>query len=397
MAEREARWLRDARRLLPELRRWRIAFHEEPELAYEEAHTRERILRTLDELGIPHRSYEGFTGVLATLGGNRRGPTVAVRADMDGLPIAEATGLSFSSKVPGKMHACGHDVHMASALGAAALLARHPEHLGGPVKFLFQPAEEDGQKGGAGPFIQRGCLERPRVRFVVGQHVAPEIPAGSIGWKAGPLMAAADHLLIRVRGTPGHAAYPHRGADSIVVAAEVVSGLQALVSRSRDPLDPVVISIGSIHGGTRRNILPSEVRLEGTVRTFSPTTRARMEELIRTRVRHIARSLGARAEVRYTEGYPSTVNHPEATRVATEAIARELGPDKVLAIERPVMGAEDFSRYLERVPGTFWFLGAGVAGTHAVLHSPTFAPPELSLITGAAALASAVVGLQGHR
>ncbi|HKS59887.1 MAG TPA: M20 family metallopeptidase [Thermoplasmata archaeon] len=376
------------------MNRWRQEFHRHPELAYREFRTRTSILAALRRLSIPARSFGPFPGVVGIIAGDAAGPVVALRADMDGLPVQESTGLPFSSREAGAMHACGHDVHMSCLLGAAALLQAHRDELRGPVKLLFQPAEEDGSRGGAQPMIEKGCLEHPKVDFVLGQHVAPEIPVGAIGWKSGPMMAAADHLVIRVFGRPGHAAYPHRGPDAIVAAAEVVTGLQALVSRSRNPLDPVVVSIGSVHGGTRRNILPECVVLEGTVRTFSPRVRSSMERLIRTRVDHLARSLGTRAEVDYVRGYPTTVNDPGVTARLVEGFTRELGPRHVVPVERPVMGAEDFSRYLERVPGCFWFLGAQGAGPAASLHSPTFAPPPETLETGTAALVTATLTLQ---
>jgi amidohydrolase len=387
-------WSLAARKLLPAMRTWRQSFHEEPELANEERKTRDKIVRALRELGLTPTVYEDFTGVLATIGADRHGPTVALRADMDALPVEERTGLPFESKVPGRMHACGHDVHMSCLLGAAAILVRAGPKVRGPVRLIFQPAEEEGETGGAGPFIERGCLESPKVDFVVGQHVVPEIPAGQIGWKKGPLMAAADRFRIVVRGRGGHAAYPHRGPDAVVVAAEIVGGLQAIVSRARDPVDPVVVSVGMIHGGTRHNILPPEVELQGTVRTFRPATRDAIERLIRQRVRHLAQSLGATARVEYHRGYPVLVNSPPVTERLVGILGEEFGDARLVELTSPVMGAEDFSRYLERVPGSFLKLGAGVDGPPGTLHSPTFAPPEESLVVGAAALAAAAVGLQ---
>lgn len=387
-------WARAARRILPAMRSYRARLHQEPELADEEHRTQEQLAAWLAEMGLEPKVEAGFTGVSAVLGAGRSGPTVALRADMDGLPVTEATGLAYRSRVPGRMHACGHDVHMAALLGAAALLRRHESALRGPVKLLFQPAEEEGETGGAGPFIERGCLERPKVDFIVGQHVEPALPAGTVGWRKGPLMASADHFTITVKGTGGHAAYPHRGADAVLAACEVVVALQALVSRRRDPLDPAVVSVGMIHGGDVHNVLPESVRLEGTVRTFRPETRDRFERWVRERARLVARSLGASVRIDYRRGYPVLVNSPTATEVVVRALTGEFGPNAVVELDRPVMGAEDFSRYLERVPGTFLFLGAGTAGSPATLHSPTFQPPESVLVTGAAALVAAVEGLQ---
>ncbi len=387
-------WSTAARELLPALRSWRKSFHEEPELSTQEHLTQAKVTRALTELGIPYRAYDGFTGVVGLIGDGRPGPVVALRADMDGLPVTEETGLPFRSRFPGRMHACGHDVHMTSLLGAAALLSRRANALGGPVKLLFQPAEEEGSVGGALPLIERGCLERPHVAFVVGQHVDPSLPLGRIGWRVGPFMAAADFFRIVVRGRGGHAATPHQGPDAIVIASEIVVGLQALVSRVRNPFDPVVVSVGSVHGGTRDNILPEKVVLEGTVRTMRPETRDLMERSLRRRVRAIAASLGATVRIEYRRGYPSLVNDPDATRTVADALRVEFGRANVVETEHALMGAEDFARYLERVPGTFLRLGVGRAGHPASLHSATFAPDERALVVGSATLAAAAVGLQ---
>lgn len=390
-------WTALARRSLPAMRAWRTALHQEPELSGQEERTRDKIVAALSELGIPYRTFDRFSGVVGLIGGDRSGPVVALRAEMDGLPVTEETGLPFRSRYPGRMHACGHDVHMTCVLGAAAILSRNTRLTGGPIKLLFQPAEEEGTVGGALPLIERGCLEDPHVDYVVGQHVLPSLPLGQVGWRVGPFMAAADFFRITVKGRGGHAATPQQGPDAILVASEIVVGLQALVSRVRDPLDPVVVSVGSLHGGTRGNILPSEVVLEGTVRTIRAGTRELMERALKRRVRALASSLGATVRIEYRQGYPALVNPPEATRIVVQAISLELGRDHVEEVEHPIMGAEDFARYLERVPGTFLRLGVGVAGRPASLHSATFAPDERSLVLGAATLCAAAEGLQRSR
>lgn len=394
MAKVQGGWLSAARRALPAMRAWRKAFHQEPELSLKETRTREKIVAALGELGIPLRTFDDFPGVVGYLDADRSGPVVALRADMDALPVEERTDLPFRSQVPGRMHACGHDVHMACLLGAAAVLSARPEVLRGPVKFLFQPAEEEGRTGGALPLLRRGVFRRPRVDFVVGQHVSPELPVGTLGWKKGALYAAADRFVIRVMGRGTHAAYPHLGRDPIVVASEVVLGLQALVSRMRDPVDPVVVSVGMVHGGTRHNILPDAVVLEGTVRTLRPATREAVERRLRHRVRHIAESLEARAEVKYVRGYPATVNPPMATELVVDGLAHEFGERALVELAEPGMGAEDFSRYLERVPGTFLKLGTGQPPGTQSLHTARFAPPDAVLPIGAAALACATLALQ---
>ncbi len=387
-------WTPAARQVLPAMRAWRAAFHQEPELSGHELRTRAKVVQALDELGLRSRTFDGLAGVVAVIGPDRPGPVVALRADMDALPLTEQTGLPFRSRTPGAMHACGHDVHMAALLGAAAILTRRAGRLGGPVKLLFQPSEEDGDVGGALPMIERGALDEPRVDFVVGQHVDPGVALGSVGWTIGPAMAAADTFRIVVRGRGGHASTPHQGPDAILVAAEIVTALQALVSRIRDPLDPVVVSVGQIHGGTRHNILPDQVVLEGTVRTLRPETRDLMERSLRRRVRGVASSLGAGVTISYLRGYLALINPPEATRTVVRALATEFGADRTVEMPRPLMGAEDFARYLERVPGTFLRLGVATEGTPASLHSATFAPDERALVVGAAALAAAAAGLQ---
>jgi amidohydrolase len=379
------------------MRAWRTAFHLEPELSLEESRTQEKVVAALEELGVPFRTFEDFHGVVGLVGGDRSGPVVALRADMDALPVTELTGLPFRSRYVGKMHACGHDVHMSALLGAAAMIARSPRSTGGPVKLIFQPAEEEGHRGGALPLIERGCLDNPRVDYVVGQHVDPALPLGTMGWRVGPTMAAADFFRITVLGRGGHASTPQQGPDAIVIASEIVTGLQTLVSRVREPFDPVVVSVGSIHGGTRNNILPSEVVLEGTVRTMRASTQDLMEVSLKRRVRAIAASHGARARVLYRRGYPPLVNSPGPTKVVAEGLAVELGRKNVVEVEHPLMGAEDFSRYLERVPGTFLRLGVGVPNRPASLHSATFAPDERALVIGAAALAAAAESLQRAR
>lgn len=286
---------------------------------------------------------------------------------------------------------------MACLLGAATLLGRSRAALQGSVLFVFQPAEEEGERGGAGPLLERGIFDDPKVDYVVGQHVAPELPLGTVGWRRGPIMAAADHFALRVVGTGGHGGYPHRGPDAVLVAAEIIGGLQALVSRERDPTDPVVISVGMVHGGSRHNILPETVEIEGTVRTLERSTRASVESALRRRVGHLAESLGARVEIDYRRGYPVTSNHPATTDRVVELLRRELGRDRLVELERPVMGAEDFSRYLERAPGTFLFLGVRPPGGPLIPpHSPRFYPPDEAMVTGTAVLAAAAVGLQAR-
>lgn len=380
------------------MRTIRRDLHRHPELADEERWTHDRLRSALDGLGVRATTFARSTALLATLPGAAGRPVVALRADMDGLPIEETTGAAFRSQNPGRMHACGHDVHMASLLGAARLLLERPVEGAGPVRLLFQPAEEDGIRGGAAGLIERGALARPRVGFVLGQHVEPSLPVGSVGMRAGPMMAAADNFELTVTGRGGHGAYPHLGADAVFTAAEVIVGLQGLVARTKNPVEPGVISVGSVHGGDRPNVLPGEVRLRGTVRTFSPELRSQFARDVPRRARSIARSLGASARVKYERGYPALVNDPVVTECVGARFRAGWGSAAVRTLPEPVMGAEDFARYLEQVPGTFWFLGVGSPGRKmAGKHSADFLPDERALITGAEALVLGVEALAGGR
>ena len=384
------------RALAPWIEEIRADLHQHPELSYREVGTRERILARLKELGLAATTYGKFTGVTADIGGGHGGPAVALRADMDALPVTEATGAPFSSRTPGVMHACGHDVHMASLLGAARVLVDRQGSLPGPVRLLFQPAEEEGMTGGASGLIARGALRRPKVQFVFGQHVEPRIPAGSLGWRAGMMMAAADEFRITVHGRGGHASQPHLGGDAVHAAAEIVVGLQTLLARTKDPVHPGLISVGMIRGGEKSNVLPPEVQLAGTVRTFDPSLRRNLQRAIPTRARLIARSLGARAEVDYILGYPALVNEPGTTSKVAERLRASWGDARVRELKHPVLGAEDFARYLERAPGTLWFLGSAPNGRSEMsLHSPGFLPDPRALTAGAEALLLATESVQG--
>ena len=362
-----------------------------PELSNQERNTQRMLMRWLRDLGIPAHTLPGSTGVVGTLAGRAPGGAVALRADMDALPVREETGATFRSRNH-LMHACGHDVHMAALLGAAAFLKRDESHLPCPVKLLFQPAEEEGHRGGAGPMIEAGVLtSAPRVRRVFGLHLRSTLPLGTYAFLPGVAMAAADRVAVRVLGRGGHAAYPHLSVDPIVMASEMVLSLQTLISRSRDPLDPAVLSICRIDGGTKDNILPDEVRLEGTVRTVDPATRRRLRQLLRTRLRGIARASGGSVEIEYDFGYPVLRNDPGVTGALEDAFREEMGRSRVVRLTRPWMGAEDFARFLARVPGTFLFVGTGDGGTgSAPLHSARFLPSDRALLAAAAAHVLAV-------
>lgn len=369
-----------------ELGALRRDFHQFPELSFKEFETARKIAIYMKELGYEVKENVGKTGVVALLKGAKENPTVSLRADMDALPVKEMTGLSYASKNDGVMHACGHDIHVTCALGAAKILASLKDELQGSVKFIFQPAEEI--NAGAKAMIDDGVLEDPPVSLIFGLHNNPEIPVGKVGLKEGPLMAAVDSTFITVRGQGGHAAYPHRVIDPIVCASSVIMNLQTIVSRNVDPQKAAVISFGSINGGMANNVIPDEVKLTGTVRTFDEGLRDSIEGWMKRTVENTASSLGCRVEFNYRRDLPPVVNHPEATKIALWAAQKVFGEDGII-LPTPSMGGEDFALYQKKVPGCYFWLGVGNPDIDAVhpWHSPYFKADEEAFPLGAALLA----------
>jgi amidohydrolase len=361
---------------------WRREFHRRPETAGQEFQTSAALREFFEKLGLSVRGMAG-TGLRADLEGRPGGRTVALRTDIDALPLLEEGEKAYASTLPGVCHACGHDGHMAILMGAAEALARRRDAFRGRVVFLCQPAEEL-PPGGAKPMIEAGALDG--VAAIFGLHLWQPMPTGTVGAVRGPMMAQSDNFRVTVTGRGGHASMPHQAVDPILAAAQVVSALQSVVSRNVDPLQPAVLSFGTIHGGTVYNIIPGEVKLTGTVRTFDPAVQAVMKKRLSEISRSAAASLGAEAEVEYEDGYPPLVNDPAETDFALGVAARLLGPDKVTPL-RPVMGGEDFAYYLRQVPGAFLFFGAG-DGTHYPHHHPGFDFDERALVPAAALLAS---------
>ena len=358
---------------------WRRHIHAHPELSFEEVETSRFVEETL-------RSVEGLelerpapTAVVARLQGARPGKVLALRADMDALPIREETGLEFASTRPGVMHACGHDAHTAMLLGAAKLLAGRRDDLAGEVRFVFQHAEEK-PPGGARQLVNAGVMEG--VDLVVGAHVASMKDVGKVGCRPGPIAAAADTFSAEIRGRGGHAAAPHKVVDPIVVAAQVVTNLQHLVSRTVDPLRSAVVSVTRFHSGTADNIIPEAVELGGTVRTFDPVVRGELEERMQRVFRGVTEAHGATYTLDYAEGYAALINDEAAAGLVEAAARAELGGDAIMEAE-PIMGGEDFSAYLEKAPGAFFWVGAGHedAMPH---HHPRFTLDEAALRPGIA-------------
>lgn len=344
-----------------EMRRW---LHWHPELSFQEKETAEFIALQLREMGYkPETGIGGVHSVKAVLQGGKPGRTVALRADIDALPIQEETGLPFASEVPGVMHACGHDMHTATLLAAARALKPLAADLAGTVVFIFQPAEEV-PPGGARPLVQAGILENPHVDAVFGLHVDAFMPAGQMSFAPGAVNASPDSFDIVIRGKGGHGAAPHQGIDAVVVAAQAVTAIQAIASRMTNPFEPLVITVGRLQAGTARNVVAEEARLEGTVRTTSPELRQRIEGLINRAVAGVCSAYGATHTMEYLYGYPVLVNDAAMTDLARQAAAAALGPDAVVQAE-PGMYGEDFAYYAEARPACFGNLGVGVpAATH---------------------------------
>lgn len=379
----------------PRVRDLRWTIHRNPELSYQEEKTAVLVADTLRELGLEVRTGVGGHGVVGLLEGGHPGPCVALRADMDALPMEEKTGLPNASTVKGVMHACGHDAHTAMLLGAAFVLADMRKDLRGSVKFVFQPAEEGNPKGGAPGMIADGVLENPRVGAMFGLHVWPALETGTVATKAGALMGASDRLFITVTGKAAHGSEPENGVDGIAISAQMISALQTIVSRNVSPLDSAVVTIGTIKGGNRYNVIASEVVMEGTVRTVTPDVQDAMPSRIQGIAEGVARGMGGDCRVEYVKGYPPLMNDPELAKTAFSALEKVFGAEKVLRVEKPALGGEDFSFFSREVPGLFMWLGTRPGAVSkdeaAPLHNPGFVADEASLPLGVEAMVSCVL------
>ena len=376
---------------------WRRDFHQFPELSNREFRTAEVVAGVLRDLGLEVETGIAHTGVVGYLRGARERPLVAIRADMDALPVTEATGLPFASTVTaeyrgqevGVMHACGHDTHVAMQLGVASNLVALKDELPGSVLFIFQPAEEgapEGEEGGAELMLKEGLFERYQPDVVFGMHAFSNLNTGQIGYRAGAIMASADAFELTIRGRQTHGARPWDGVDPIVVAAQIITSVQTIVSRQVDVTRaPAVVSFGAINGGIRNNIIPDEVELIGTIRNLDMATRDRVHEQLRTTVTGIAESAGARAELEIIEMYPVTANDPALTRQMLPTIERVVGRENMIeGVPRTV--AEDFSFFALEVPGLYLTLGVTPPDVDPAAapanHSPLFYVDEAALITG---------------
>lgn len=378
--------LAEALRFRKNLVEFRRAIHRHPEGGFREFQTAALVERVLADCGIPFRRV-AKTGVAGVLDGATPGRVVGLRADMDALELDEQTGVPYASEVPGLMHACGHDAHTAMLLGAAKLLSRRRATLPGSVVFLFQPAEET--DGGALPMIEEGVLENPRVDAVFGLHVGIGLPCGEISVSRGTVHAASDMFDLTILGRGCHGAHPHEGVDAVAVAGAVLCALNSIVSRNVDPLQPAVVTVGTIRGGSARNVLAESVEMSGIIRTLSPAVREVVREKVRTVAEGTAAAFGGRAEILFREGYPCLVNDPAMARLVEKTASGLLGAEKVRLSTCPSMGVEDFAYFSRERPGAFFTLGAGneAKGIVHPAHSPRFDIDEDALPLGSALLA----------
>ena len=375
--------------ILPGVVADRRDFHEHPELAHQEVRTAGVVADRLRAIGLDDiRTGIASTGVTGLIRGTAGpgGKTVLLRADMDALPIHELNEVEYRSRTDGVMHACGHDAHTAMLLAVTRLLMERRGEFAGTVKVLFQPAEEV-PPGGAKPMIEAGVLEEPHVDAAFGLHIAQGDPVGTLSVRPGPAMAAADRFRIVIHGKGGHGAHPHDTIDPVLIGAQIVTALQSLVAREVDPIESGVVTVAAFLAGEAFNVIPETAELRGTVRTFTPANRDLLQERVGALVTGIAAAMRAEATVEYARGYPATVNDPELTELVRRACEATVGPDKVLT-GAPMMGAEDFSYFLEAVPGSFFFVGSknperGLVWGH---HHPRFDLDEAALAVGIEAM-----------
>jgi amidohydrolase len=394
---RQARVAAAAESLRDSLVTQRRDFHMYPELSNREERTSGVIAERLKALGFDEvRTGVSRYGIVAVLKGGKPGGVVAVRADMDALPIEETMDVPYRSRNKGVKHACGHDVHMTVALGTAELLSKMRADIPGTVKFIFQPAEEgapEGETSGAAQMIAEGALENPKPSAIFGLHTNPQLPAGKVGWVSGGMLASSDQFSIRIIGQRVHAAMPHLGIDPIVVAAECIQQLQTIRSRRIDPVEPLVLTVGSIHGGNRNNIIADQVTLEGTLRTHNEAVREKAISLIREIVSGVAAANGAASEIKWIgHSNPVTSNPPELVDRVVPSLRGALGAENVVHVA-PVMGAEDFAYFQKAIPGVFYWLGVrnekrGIIGA---LHTAEYDADEESLVTGVRAMTNLVL------
>ena len=384
-----------AKRFFPSAVELRRYFHQNPEPSRFEEGTQKRIIEELGKIGITEIKTYYNTGVAAVIRGGRPGKTIGIRADIDALYVEEKTDLPFASRNPGVCHACGHDGHIAMVIGAAKVLWDIKDSLCGNVKLIFQPAEEDGMNGGGSQhMIREGVLtDEPAVDFVIGQHIAPVYEVGQILSRPGPLFSTSDLFTITVKGKGGHSAFPQQGRDPVVAQAQIVLALQTIVSRTRDPFDPVVISIGTVNGGTRHNIIPDTVTLSGSGRSFTEETSAMIRRRIREICDGVACAMDLKVDVEFKKSYGPVNNDREMYNRCAEWVRGVLGEDSFLEADRPQMAGEDFANFSAAVPGVFFLVGAKCRDREQhSLHSAYFTFDEEALYYGICNLSAVAAG-----
>lgn len=369
--------------LQPELVEWRRRLHQRPELGFQEQRTAEFITKKLQEWEIDHQIGIAKTGIVATIASNRPGPVLAIRADMDALPIQEENDVPYRSLHDGIMHACGHDGHTAIALGTAYYLAQHRDDFAGTVKMIFQPAEEG--PGGAKPMVEEGVLKNPDVDAIIGLHLWNNLPLGTVGVRSGALMAAVECFHCTILGRGGHGAMPHQTVDSIVVSAQIVNALQTIVARNVDPIDSAVVTVGELHAGTAHNVIADTARISGTVRYFNPKMEGYFGKRIEQVIAGICQSQGASYELEYCRLYPPVINDANMAELVRSVALEVVETPAGIVPECQTMGGEDMSFFLEAVPGCYFFLGSAnpakdLAYPH---HHPRFDFDETALSMGA--------------
>jgi amidohydrolase len=386
-SQRERQISEAAEALRAKLIEQRRDFHMHPELSNREERTSRIVAERLRALGLDDvKTGVGKYGVVALLKGSKPGPVVAVRADMDALPIQETIDVPYKSLVPGVKHACGHDVHTTVELGVAEVLSKMRDQIAGSIKFIFQPAEEgapQGEEGGASLMIKEGALENPRPSAIFGLHTMPSIEAGQIAYHSGAAMASSDRFTITIRGKGSHGAQPQLGVDAVTIAAEAITAIQTIRSRRIDPLEPLVITIGTIKGGERYNIVAGEVKMEGTMRTFNEEVRSRAQEMMRQSLAGVTSAYGASFDLVFDSPNPVTYNDPRLVEETLPTIRRLVGDANVIA-PKPFMPSEDFSYYQKVIPGFFYYLGVGnkAKGITAAWHTAQFDVDEESIVVG---------------
>lgn len=389
-------------RVAPEVIAIRHDIHEHPELSNREFRTSKLVADHLRSLGLEVTTNIAHTGVVGVLRGGKPGPVIAVRADMDALPVTEDTPFAFKSteravflgQEVGVAHACGHDIHTSVQLGVVEALASMRDDLPGVIKFIFQPAEEGpprGEDGGAEMMLREGVFDSPRPQVIFALHSTPDLEVGQVGYTIGPAFAAVDHFYIEVHGVQSHGSAPEKGIDPIVAASQLVTALQTIRSRNLPAREPSVVTVGVFHGGTRFNIIPATVHLEGTVRTYNPDVQDTIERRMREIATGVTQAAGATFEMEYVRVTPPTINDPDLARETIPSLKRAVGADNVVEME-PVMGGEDFAYFSNEIPGFYFRLGTRRPGTTSGgLHTPTFTADDGSIVVGAKAMATVLV------